>query len=70
MSVLCLFQGEMAAGRIMGRKQGSGGSVMFWAMIFWETMGSGIHVDVTLTCTVPPTFVEHVIVADGNGVQA
>ncbi len=37
-------------------------------MIFWEPMGSSIHVDVTLTCTVPRAFVEHVIVADGNGI--
>lgn len=25
-------------------------SVMLWAMFCWETLGSAIHVDITLTC--------------------
>ena len=42
---------EMAPGCTMGRRQASGGSVMLWAMFCWETLGPGIHVDVTLTRT-------------------
>ncbi|KAJ8417445.1 hypothetical protein AAFF_G00286720 [Aldrovandia affinis] len=42
---------EMAPGYTMGRKQAGGGSVMLWAMFCWETLGPGIHVDVTLTRT-------------------
>lgn len=30
---------EMAVGCTMGRKQACGGSVMLWAMFFWETLG-------------------------------
>lgn len=40
-------------------RQAGGGIVMFWTMIYWETLDPGIHVDATSTCTVPPTFVEH-----------
>ena len=35
----------------MGGRQACGGSVMLWAMFCWETLGPGIHVDVTLICT-------------------
>jgi len=40
-----------APGCTMGRRQAGGGSVMLWAMFFWETLGTAIHVDVTLTRT-------------------
>ena len=43
----------------MGRTQAGGGSVMLWAMFRSETLGRGIHVDVTLTHT---TYL--IIVAD------
>ena len=42
---------EMVPGCIMGRRQAGGGSVMLWTMFCWETLGPGIHVDVTLTRT-------------------
>ena len=35
----------------MGRRQAGGGSLMLWAMFYWETSGPAIHVDVTLTHT-------------------
>ncbi|MCI4378051.1 hypothetical protein PGIGA_G00211420 [Pangasianodon gigas] len=41
----------MASGCTMGRRQAGRGSVMLWAMFCWETLGPGIHVDVTLTRT-------------------
>ncbi|MCI4393629.1 hypothetical protein PGIGA_G00159810 [Pangasianodon gigas] len=41
----------MARGCTMGRRQVSGGSVILWAMFCLETLGPGIHVDVTFTCT-------------------
>ena len=49
--VRCLPGEEMAPGCTMGRRQAGGGSVMLWAMFCWETLGPGIHVDVTLTRT-------------------
>ena len=36
---------HMAPGCTMGRRQAGGGSVMFWAMFCWETLGPAIHVD-------------------------
>ena len=39
----------MAPGCTVGRQQAGGGSVMFWAMFCWETLGPAIHVDVNLT---------------------
>ena len=42
---------EMAPGCTMGRRQAGGGSVMLWTMFCWDTLGPGIHVDVTLTRT-------------------
>ena len=35
----------------MGRRQADGGSVMLWAMFYWEPLGPAIHVDVILTRT-------------------
>ncbi len=35
----------------MGRRLAGGDSVMLLAKLSWETLGPGIHVDVTLTCT-------------------
>jgi len=35
----------------MGIRQASGDSVMLWALFCWETIGHGIHVDVSLTHT-------------------
>ncbi len=35
----------------MGIRQASGDSVMLLALFCWETLGPGIHVDVTLTHT-------------------
>ncbi|KAK3508781.1 hypothetical protein QTP70_006023 [Hemibagrus guttatus] len=49
--VRCLPGEHMAPGCTMGRRKASGGSVMLWAMFFWETVGPAIPVDVTLTCT-------------------
>lgn len=46
----CLSGEEME--RIVGRRQAGGGSVMPWAMLCWETLGPGSHVDVTLKCTI------------------
>ncbi|KAK3529377.1 hypothetical protein QTP70_029484, partial [Hemibagrus guttatus] len=40
---------HMAPGCSMGKRQVGRGSVMLWAMFYWETLGSAIHVDVTLT---------------------
>ena len=42
---------HMTPGCTMGNRQAGGGSVMFWAMFCWETLGPAIHVDVTLTRT-------------------
>ncbi|MCJ8748985.1 hypothetical protein PDJAM_G00170790 [Pangasius djambal] len=42
---------ETAPGCTMGRRRAGGGSVMVWAMFFWETSGPGVHVDVTVTRT-------------------
>ncbi len=42
---------EMAPGCTMGRKQAGKGSLMLWVMCCWETLGVGIHMDVTLTRT-------------------
>ena len=47
----CLPGEEMAPGYTLGRRKASGGSVMLWAMFCGETLGPGIHVDVTLTRT-------------------
>ncbi len=44
-NVCCLSEDHMAAGCIMAKKQASRGSVL----ICWETLGLGIHLDVTLT---------------------
>lgn len=35
----------------------AGGSVMLWGMFCWETLGPGILVEVTLTCTTYPNAV-------------
>ena len=35
----------------MGRQQAGRGSVVLWAMFYWETLGPAIHVDDTLTHT-------------------
>lgn len=40
---------ETAPGSTMGRRQASGGSVMFWATFCWKTLGPAIDVVVTLT---------------------
>ena len=42
---------ETTPGCTMGRGQAGGGSVMCWAMFCRETLGPGIHADVTLTGT-------------------
>ncbi len=59
MSVLCLFQ-ERWQHNALWRKAGQ------WRKRY--VLGSSIHVDVTLTVTVSTGLVEHVIVADGNGI--
>ncbi len=42
---------EMAAGCTKGRRPAGRGSFMLWTMLCCETLGPGIHVDVTLTHT-------------------
>ena len=42
---------HMAPGYAMGRGQAAGGSVMLWAMFYWETLGPAVHLDVTYTPT-------------------
>lgn len=37
--------------RTMGKKWADRGSVKFWALFFWETMGPGTQLNVTLKCT-------------------
>lgn len=47
-----LFPGEeMAPGCTVRRKQVVRSSVMFWTIFYWKSLGSGIHVDSTLTHT-------------------
>lgn len=74
---MCRFFGEyLAPGCTIGRRQTSEGSVMLLAMYCWETLGSAIHVAVTLTCaTYVRISVEHVqhfmqtIFPDGCGFE-
>ena len=40
---------DVAAGCDAERRQDGGDSVTLWAMFCWETLGPGVHVDVTLT---------------------
>uniref|UniRef100_A0A8C4N7D9 Tc1-like transposase DDE domain-containing protein n=1 Tax=Eptatretus burgeri TaxID=7764 RepID=A0A8C4N7D9_EPTBU len=47
--VRCLPGEVMAPGCTVGRRQAGGGSVMVWAMFYWETLRPAIHVDVNLT---------------------
>ena len=42
------MDGHVSAHCLTG--QGSGGSVIHWAMFCWETWSPAIHMDVTLTC--------------------
>lgn len=39
----------------MGRRKAARGKVMLWAM-FCFSLGLGIHIDVTLTCTTYPNI--------------
>ena len=39
---------KQAPGWTMGRRLAGGGNVNLWPMFCWETLGSAIHVDVTL----------------------
>ncbi|KAK3518727.1 hypothetical protein QTP70_009665 [Hemibagrus guttatus] len=65
---------EMAPRCTLESSQADGGSVMIWTMFCWESLGPGIHVDVTLT---PTTYLdiiaEHVhpfmkmVFPDGSG---
>lgn len=59
---VCHFFGEyLAPGCTIGRRKTSEGSLMLWAMYCWETLGSAIHVAVTLTCaTYIKISVDHV----------
>lgn len=41
-----LFGGHLAPLCTMGGKKAGGGSVRLWAMLYWETLGSSIRVDV------------------------
>lgn len=41
----------------MVRKFAGRGNVMLWAMFCWKSLGPGIHVAVTLTCTTYPNIV-------------
>ena len=66
----------MAAGCTVGRRQAGGGSVMLWAIFCWETLGPGIHVDVTWTRTTYLNIVaDHVhpvmarVFPDGRGLS-
>ena len=66
--------GSDGAGCTMGRGQAVRGSVMLWAIFFWEFCVYGIHVDVTLTRTTYLNTVanqEHLfmetVLADGSG---
>lgn len=49
--VRCLPREVRTGGCTMWRMQVGGGSVILWAKFCWESLGPGIHIDVTLTCT-------------------
>ena len=42
---------QMVPGCTMGGRQAGRGSVILWAMLYWETLSPAIHVVVTLTRT-------------------
>lgn len=45
----------------MGRMQASRGTMMLWAMFYWDTVAPAIHVDVTVTqTTYQSTAADHV----------
>lgn len=50
MHVHLLPGAEMALGGTMGERQAGEGNLMLWALIYWEILGPGVYVDVTLTC--------------------
>lgn len=52
------FSRRRSAQRRTVERQASGRSVMLWAMLRWEILGSGSPLDVNLTCHLPENVLQ------------